>query len=146
MSQENRPMDERRMMKIVVVGLVIFGLLLAGIAIQNAAWTQGYTMGLLTSGTDGADLAPYLLYRTGPGAGGAVGFFGGLARFLFVALLAVGLLKLLGFGYWRRRGGPPPWAGHHGPWCEQSMQTESTGESGQSGSTETSQRPAAVDG
>ena len=138
--------DERRVLKFVAAGLVIIGLLLAGNAVQNAAWTQGYTLGLLTSGADGADLAPYLIYRAGPGLGRGIGFFGGVARLFFVALLAVGFLKLFGFGYHRRHGGSPPWARHYSPWCGESMKASAVDDGSAVESTDAPQRPAPVHG
>jgi hypothetical protein len=105
-----------RPIRFVVAGLVILGLLIAGSAVQRSAWTEGYTMGLLTSGADRSDLAPYLLYRTGPGGFAGGGFFGGILRLGFLLLAVAGIFKLLGFAYWRRQDGPPPWMMHkHGP-------------------------------
>ncbi|MFN2201915.1 MAG: hypothetical protein ACK2UO_11960 [Caldilineaceae bacterium] len=106
---------DMRPIRFIVAGLVILGLLVAGSAAQRSAWTEGYTMGLLTSGADSSDLAPYLLYRTGPGSHAGGGFFGGIVRLGFLLLVVAGLFKLLGFAYWRRHDGPPPWMHKYGP-------------------------------
>lgn len=159
MSQENnrteeRRMDERRVMKLVVAGLVIIGLLWAGTAMRNEAWTQGYTMGLLASGAGGSDITPYLLHRVGPGFGQGAGFFGGVARLAFLFLLVAGVFKLLGFGYWRRHGGPPPWA-HQSRGCWQWDDGSVQGDAAPAGagaqeaavqSAETPQPPAVASG
>ena len=117
--KENDVKDEGRMVKFVVAGLVIAGLLMASNAIRSAAWTQGYTMGLLTSGADNADLVPYLLYRTGPGPQAGVGFFGSIVRLGFLMLLAFGIFRFMSFRYLGKHGGPPPWMRRHGPWCSE---------------------------
>ena len=102
--------------KWAIAGLVIVGLLIIGSVMQSSAWTQGYTMGLLSGGADNAQLAPYLLYRTGPGLHmGGGGFFGGILRFGFLLLIGLGIFKLIGCAHWHKHGGPPPWWRHHGP-------------------------------
>ena len=106
---------QHRPPKWAVAGLIIIGLLIIGSAIQSSAWTQGYTMGLLTGSADSAELAPYLLYRTGQGSLLGGGFFGGILRIGFLLLLALGVFKLIGFAHWHKHGGSPPWWRRHGP-------------------------------
>lgn len=108
---------EHRPSKWLVAGLVIIGLLILGSALQSSAWTQGYTMGLLTSSADSAELAPYLLYRTGPGMQGSGGFFGGILRIGVLLLVALGIFRLLGLAHWRMHGGQPPWMHGRGWSC-----------------------------
>ena len=110
---------EIRPVKFIVAGLVIIGLLIAGNAIQNSAWTQGYTMGLLSASADSAELAPYLLYRTVQGPHMAGGLFGGILKLGFLLLLALGIFKLFGSAYRHKHGGPPAWMRHHCPPWEQ---------------------------
>lgn len=104
--------------------LLLFGV---GSAIHSAGWWDGFTMGLLTSGSvDGGTLPAYMAYRGGPGWHGGGGFFGGLFRFLFFLFVFALFFKFLGFWRWRMRGSQPPWAHHHnwrhhsqpGPWPE----------------------------
>ena len=134
---------EHRPTKFVVAGLIIVGLLIAGTAIQSSAWSQGYTMGLLTASADSAELAPYLLYRAGLGPNAGVGLFGGILRFGFLVLLALGFFKLIGCAYWHRHGGPPPWMRHHGPAEERE---NGPSESSPAGQSDTPQSPATVSG
>ena len=77
----------------VLAVLVLFGI---GAAVHNAGWSQGYTMGLLTGGADGARMTPYLMSRGHGygwhhgGFGGGFGFFGVIFRiFLFVLLFGL---------------------------------------------------------
>ncbi|HXF64383.1 MAG TPA: hypothetical protein VNK95_22325 [Caldilineaceae bacterium] len=89
-----------------------------GSAIYHSGWSQGFTLGLLTGNVDGAQLAPYLAYRAGPGwhpgGYGGFGFFGVLFRLVFFLFLLALLAKLFGFMRWRMQGGA--WGGPHGPY------------------------------
>jgi hypothetical protein len=113
--KENNVNHEHRPSKWIVAGFAIIALLIAGSAIQSSAWSQGYTMGLLTASADSAQLAPYLLYRTGQGSLMGGGFFGGVLKLGLLLLFAMGIFKLIGFAQWRKQGGPPPWMRHYGP-------------------------------
>lgn len=104
----------------VLIGLAVLVLFGIGSAIHNAGWSQGFSMGLLAGGADGAKLAPYLVgYGThGWGFGGLIGgFFGLIFRIGFLVLLFALLARVFGFWRWRGQGGPcgPHWHRHwHG--------------------------------
>jgi hypothetical protein len=101
-------MFHRRPLFGLIVLLVIFGLILAGgAAAQRNAWMQGYMMGRLSSGTDGAgaNTLPPFAYGGGYGWGYGGPHFGGFLGFLVV----VGILFLV-FGGMRR------FHMMHGPW------------------------------
>jgi hypothetical protein len=100
----------------VLAGVALFAL---GSAIHNAAWSQGFTLGLLTAGADGAQIAPYLPYQAGHGwgpAGFAGGFFGALFRIGFFVFMLALIAKFFGFWRWRMHGGPHGYHGPYGPW------------------------------
>ena len=86
---------DHRPSKWILAGLAIIALLIIGSAIQSSAWSQGYTMGLLTDSADSAQLAPYLLYRTGQGSLMGGGFFGGILKLGFLLLFAMGIFNTL---------------------------------------------------
>ncbi len=104
-----------------VIGLLIMvGLLiLAGTAIHNAAWNQGFAMGRLSAGGEGAATLPYV-YPGAPHAG-----FGSI---LAIGLIVLGLMlvfrRSVRYHFWRaaQQHGMPPWAA--GPQAGQAGATE----------------------
>ncbi len=96
---------------LIVVGLLI----LAGSAIHNAAWNQGFAMGRLSAGGEGTAALPYA-YPGAPHAG-----LGVLLAFGLIVLGAVVIFRRsVRFHLWRAYGqhGMPPWAA--GPQAGQS--------------------------
>ncbi len=113
MSQSDFPKMARPLIFAGLTLLLLFGI---GSAVYSGGWSQGYTMGLLTGSADGADLTPYLVYRTGGWQGGGFGFFGAIFRIFFFVFLFGLLFKALGIWRWRMHGGPDQWGAGHGPW------------------------------
>lgn len=100
----------------VLIGLAVLVLFGIGSAIHNAGWSQGFSMGLLAGGANGAKLAPYLV-GYGTHGWGFGGFFGLIFRIGFLVLLFALLARVFGFWRWRGQGGPcgPHWHRHwHG--------------------------------
>ncbi|MCC6166091.1 MAG: hypothetical protein IT329_02575 [Caldilineaceae bacterium] len=115
----NLPNLPRGAARWAIVGLAVLLLIGLGSAIHSAGWSQGYTLGLLTSRAGGDSLTPYLVYRGGHGLhpfgfGGPFGFFGAIFRFAGLFLVIGLLLKFFGCGRWRGRGeGHGPWHQHY---------------------------------
>ncbi len=110
MSEQNHMMTQHRHPgKLVRIGIVVLvGALLLGLAvssIQQAAWSQGYALGLIAGGGQGDTLSQYLLYNNGALGNSGPGFGG----FLFIGLMIFGFFALMRMGrmaMWRSRGGP----------------------------------------
>ena len=107
-------MFQRRFMFVALVGLIVLVLLFGAVSAgQRDAWTQGYMMGRLSAGTDGANsAAPLLPYMYG-GQFGLHPFFGGFGLLLLIGglFLFFGVARCFRFHAWGMHGGP--WA--HGP-------------------------------
>lgn len=126
-------MSHKRFLTAVLAAVLVVGLLIVGgSAIRQSAWSQGYMMGQLAAGGDGA-VAPYAPYGY-PGR-----FFGYSSSLCGVGpLFTLGLLFLLfvvvgkafRFWAWKKVSGPEGerwakhwaehWRRHHGhrpPWC-----------------------------
>ena len=136
-----------RFLGLVLAALLVFGLLIGGAsAIQRDAWTQGYMMGRLSTGTDGGSAVPMMPYAY-PGIYGGAGHFGGGLGLifgiglLFLLVLVVG--RLFGPRAWAMHGGRgcPPWPylegqadgspsrhWHRGPWEWEKQPEASPGE------------------
>ena len=98
-------MYPRRFLVMALVGLLIAGLLFAGIgSAQRSAWTQGYLMGRLSASGDGSKLPPPDPYLYSGGYAGP--HSGGLGVFFLIGLV---LLALATLGRLFR-----PWGWHHG--------------------------------
>ncbi|MEZ4711594.1 MAG: hypothetical protein R3A44_30650 [Caldilineaceae bacterium] len=101
-------MDEQRMKRFAIPALI--GLLLVviiGSTAYNSGWSQGYMLGLLTSGRENAAaVAPYVMH------GGHFGFFGGIFRFFFALLFIGFIFKAMRCFFWRMGGHH----GHHPNW------------------------------
>lgn len=130
-------MFPRRFVFVVVAFLVVFGIFGAiGSSMRQDAWMQGYLMGQLSAGKEGAAnpvLAPYL-YRGFGGFGGphfGVGPFGFIFPLLFIGLVIFGVSRACRYAAWRRGGGQGsgPWGGHHG-WHGQQPPAGGEGRSG----------------
>lgn len=110
-------MFPRRFVVVAAIALLILGLIMAGgaAAAQRQAWMQGYMLGRMSTGTDGANsLAPVLPYMV-PGYGGYAGpHFGGFGLLLGIGALFLlfGFLRFVGCMAWRHGG---PW-GRRGMW------------------------------
>lgn len=113
---------------LLLVGALIMGAAFSGIRAE-AAWSQGYAMGLMAGGDGGDALTQYLLYnggalgRSGHGPGG---FFGVLLLiFGFIAVAKIGRMWM-----WRMHGGPEAWRHgwhhHDGPVTEAPSPAEAT--------------------
>lgn len=114
----NLPTLPRGAARWAIVGLAVLLLIGLGTAIHSAGWSQGYTLGLLTSRASGDSLTPYLVYRGGYGFhpfgfGGPFGFFGAIFRFVALFLVIGLLLKFFGCGRWRGQGERHGWHPHH---------------------------------
>jgi len=121
-------MSQRRFVGAAVVGLIVIVLLIAGAsAFRRSAWEQGYMMGRLSGGEEGA-VMPYAPYSY---PGRHSGFSSALCGlpFLGIGLFFMFLLmmgKAFRFHAWKRVGGPPDerwekhWRRFHThktPWC-----------------------------
>ncbi len=107
-----------RRFPIVSLLLVVALLILVGTAIHNAAWNQGFAMGRLSAGGEGAAAMPYVY----PGAPRP-----GLGTFLAIGLIIFGvalIFRRVRFHAWQaaRQHGMPPWAA--GPQAGQAGDTE----------------------
>jgi hypothetical protein len=112
-------MTHDRIPKWAFAGLALIVLLGLGSAIHGAAWSQGYTMGLLAgSAADGASVLPYLISRTGSGIGVGGGFFGSFVHIGLILLLIAMVAKFIGFRRWGMHGPHGSWRHHHG-WSTQ---------------------------
>ena len=110
MSEQTQMVEQRchpgKLMRVAVVALV--GLLLLGMAIsgiQQAAWSEGYALGLMAGNGGGDTLSQYLLYNSGNLGRSGPGF----GTFLFIGLLIFGFFALARMGrmwMWRTYGGP----------------------------------------
>ena len=96
----------------LLVAALILGAVFSGIRAE-AAWSQGYAMGLMAGNGGGDALTQYLLYN-----GGALGRHGhGPGGFFAVLLLIFGFVAVAKIGrmwMWRMHGGPDHWH-RHGP-------------------------------
>ena len=124
MSEQDHPLMQQRgpgkFVRFALVGLLVA--LLIGLTISNvqqAAWSQGYAMGLMAGDGEGDTLSQYLLYNNGIRRGAGPGFGGVFA----IGLLIFGGLALAKIGrmwMWRMHGGPGAEAWqrhwHHGPY------------------------------
>ncbi len=122
MTQHGHPGKLVRIGIVVLIGALLLGLVVS--SVQQAAWSQGYALGLIAGGGQGDTLSQYLLYNngalgnSGPGFGGVL--FIGLMIFGFFALMRMGRMAM-----WRSRGGPggpggEPW----GRWGCQGMERD----------------------
>lgn len=134
----------KRFLVTALVGLLVIALLVGGMsAMQRNAWSQGYMMGRLSTGSDGGAVTPYVPYGY-PGSAylGGAPFGGGLGLIFLLGLLFV-LFLAIGRSFrhraWAMHGGPdggpdgmsdhpwkhmgPPAGGqgaqqwHRPPWC-----------------------------
>ena len=101
MTQHGHPGKLVRLGIVVLIGALLLGLVVS--SVQQAAWSQGYALGLIAGGGQGDTLSQYLLYNngalgnSGPGFGGVL--FIGLIIFGFFALMRMGRMAM-----WRSRG------------------------------------------
>ena len=74
MTQHGHPGKLVRIGIVVLIGALLLGLVVS--SVQQAAWSQGYALGLIAGGGQGDTLSQYLLYNngalgnSGPGFGG----------------------------------------------------------------------------
>ncbi len=115
MTQHGHPGKLVRIGIVVLIAALLLGLVVS--SVQQAAWSQGYALGLIAGGGQGDTLSQYLLYNNGALGNSGPGFGG----FLFIGLLIFGFFALMRMGrmaMWRSRGGPggEPWGrwGCHG--------------------------------
>ena len=117
-------MNEQRLKRFAipaVIGLVLVGVI--GSMAYQSGWSQGYMLGLLTSGRENATaVAPYVMH------GHHFGFFGGIFRFFFTLLFIGFIFKALRCLFWRMNGHK----GHHPGWGNGSWGEGSQGGDGQS--------------
>lgn len=120
-------MDEQRLKRFAVpaiIGLVLVGIV--GSMAYQSGWSQGFTLGLLTSGREGAAaVAPYMMHG-GHMYGGHFGFFGGILRFFFALLFIGFIFKAVRCLFWRMGGH----GGHHGGWGNRGWGEGGSGEGG----------------
>lgn len=131
-------MNNRRF-SIFLVILAVIVLLFVGRSMgAQSAWTDGFIMGQLTSGADGATVA-YAMQNGGRLGGGHFPGLFAIGLLFFGGLMA---LKFLRFGMWRMAsGGPNPerrnewmkhWASRHGgkpPWAAWTEEPEKAAQS-----------------
>lgn len=108
MAQQRHPGKLVRIGIAVLLGVLIFSLVLSNV--QQAAWSQGYALGLMAGADQSDALSQYLLYNNGfPGSRGP-----GFGAIFFVGLLIVGFLsfmRMARMAMWRSHSGSDeaPW-------------------------------------
>jgi hypothetical protein len=108
MAQQRHPGKLVRIGIVVLLGVLVSSLILSNV--QQAAWSQGYALGLMAGADQSDALSQYLLYNNGfPGSRGP-----GFGAIFFVGLLFVGFLsfmRMTRMAMWRSRGGSDgaPW-------------------------------------
>lgn len=102
-----------------LVGLLVLVLLVSGVsAMQRNAWTQGYMMGRLATGSDGGAVAPVMPYGYPGYAGPSFGGYGLILGIGLLALLFLGVGRAFRHRAWAMHGGPDgdPRGGHDPQW------------------------------
>lgn len=91
----------------VLGGLLVIALLAGGVsAAQRNAWTQGYMMGRLATGSDGGVVAPVMPYGYAGYPGTHSGGFGLIFGLGLLALLFLGVGRTFRHRAWAMHGGP----------------------------------------